>query len=40
MVKTNQDIIGAQRVRNDDGVLAVSDENSLEKLLWRPFHMG
>ena len=26
-VKTNQNIICEQRIRNDDGVLAVSDEN-------------
>ena len=35
MVKTNQDIIGEQCSRNNDGVQAVSDEdkkNSLKKL--------
>ena len=25
MIKTNQDIIGVQCIRNDDGALAVSD---------------
>ena len=28
MVKTNHDIIGEQYIRNDDGVLAVSVENT------------
>ena len=33
MVKTNQDIIGEQCIRNDDGVLAVSDED--KKIAWK-----
>ena len=38
MVKINQGITGEQCVRNDDGVLAVSDEDhSLEKLWWEAF---
>lgn len=32
MVKPNQDIIGAQCIRNDDGVLRVSNE---DKIVWR-----
>ena len=34
MVKTNHDIIGEQCIRNDDGVEAVKDKDSLEKLSW------
>ena len=36
MVKTNQVIIGEQYVRNDDGALAVSDEN--KKIAWKIHH--
>ena len=32
MVKTNQDIIGEQCIRNDDGLLAVTDED--KKVAW------
>ena len=31
IVKTNQDIIGEQGIRNDNGVLAVSDENKIAR---------
>ena len=39
MFKTNQGIIDEQYIRNDDGVLAFSDEdkNSLEELSWEAF---
>ena len=36
MVKTNQDIIGEQCIRNDDGVLAVSDED--KKIAWKSYY--
>ena len=36
MVKTNQVIIGEQYIRNDDGALAVSDEN--KKIAWKIYH--
>ena len=36
MVKTNQDITGEQRVRNDDGLLAVSDQD--QKIAWKSYH--
>ena len=36
MVKTNQDIIGKQCIRDDNGVLAVSDED--KKMTWKSYH--
>ena len=36
IVKTNQDITGEQCIRNDNGVLAVSDEN--KKIAWKSYH--
>ena len=36
MVKTNQDIIGEQCVRNDLGVLAVSEED--KKVAWESYY--
>ena len=38
MVKTNQDVIGEQCIRNDDGVLAFSDKDSLES--YRKKHLS
>ena len=35
MVKTSQHIIGEQCIRNDDGVLAVSDED--KKIVWKSY---
>ena len=36
VVKTNQDIFVEQCIRNDDGVLAVSDED--QKIAWKNYH--
>lgn len=36
MIKTNQDITGVQCIRNDDGVLAVSDAD--KKIAWTSYH--
>ena len=36
MVKTNQYSIGEQCIINDDGVLAVSDEDN--KITWKSYH--
>ena len=36
MVKANQDIIGDQCTRNDDGVLTVNNED--KKITWRSYH--
>ena len=36
MVKTNQDIIGEQCMKNNDGVLAVSHEG--KKIAWKSYH--
>ena len=36
MVKINHDIVGEQCIRNDDGVLAVSVENT--KTVWKSYH--
>ena len=36
LVKTNQDIIGEQCIKNDDGVLTVSDED--KKIACKSYH--
>ena len=36
IVKTNQPFIGGQCIRNDDGVLAVSNKD--KKLAWKSYH--
>ena len=36
MVKTNQDIVGEQYIKHDDGVLAVSDAD--KKIAWKRYH--
>ena len=36
MIRTNQDIIGEQWIRNDSGALAVGDED--KKIAWRNYH--
>ena len=36
IAKTYSDIIGEECIRNDDGVLAVSDED--KKIDWRSYH--
>ena len=36
MVKTNQDIVGEQYKRNDDGVLAVSNKD--KKIAWKGYY--
>ena len=36
MVKTNQDIISGQCIKNDDCVLAVSNED--RKTVWKSYH--
>ena len=35
MIRTNQDIIGEQWIRNDGGALAVGDED--KKIAWRKY---
>ena len=35
MVKTNQDTVGEQCIRNDDGVMAVSQS---KKIAWKKYH--
>ena len=37
LVKTNQDIIGEQCIKNDDGVLTVSDED--KKIACKSYHV-
>ena len=36
MVKTNQDIIGEQCIKNDNGILAVKNED--KKIAWKSYH--
>ena len=36
IVKTNEDIIGEQCIRNDDGVLASRDEG--KKIAWKSYN--
>ena len=36
MTRTNQDIISEQCIKNDDGVLAVSDEG--KNIAWKRYH--
>ena len=36
MVKTNHGIIGEQYIKNEDDIMAVSDEK--KKLAWKSYH--
>lgn len=36
LVKTNQDVIDQQCIRNDGGVLAFSDKD--QKIVWKSYH--